>query len=220
VGANIVVDGVSYAPHGLPDVSALGADIYLFSAYKTWGPHQGVMTVRRDLLDELTNQSHFFNADAPRYKLIPAGPDHAQVAALAGVVEYMDEVYEHHFGHTATQAERGRAVHDLFRSHEVELLSRLLSFLRGRDDVRIVGPDHPETRASTVSIVPLGSSLEDMAHRLAEHKVMVGVGNFYGYRPLDAMGIEPAVGVLRMSFIHYTTRDEIDQLVEGLEQAL
>ena len=40
-----VVDGVSAAPHGLPDVTALGADIYLFSAYKTWGPHQGVMTL-------------------------------------------------------------------------------------------------------------------------------------------------------------------------------
>ena len=46
VGARVVVDGVSYAPHGLPDVGALGVDVYLFSAYKTWGPHQGVMFVR------------------------------------------------------------------------------------------------------------------------------------------------------------------------------
>jgi selenocysteine lyase/cysteine desulfurase len=61
-GAAVCVDGVSYAPHGFPDVGALGADIYLFSAYKTYGPHQGVMVVRRDLAERLPNQGHYFNA--------------------------------------------------------------------------------------------------------------------------------------------------------------
>src|SRR6056297_975980 len=42
-GAVSVVDGVSSAPHGLPNVRELGADIYLFLSYKTYGPHQGVM---------------------------------------------------------------------------------------------------------------------------------------------------------------------------------
>ncbi len=45
-GAVTVVDGVSYAPHGLPDLLQLGCDIYLFSAYKVYGPHQGIMAVR------------------------------------------------------------------------------------------------------------------------------------------------------------------------------
>jgi selenocysteine lyase/cysteine desulfurase len=80
-GALSVVDGVAYAPHGLPDVDALGADIYLFSLYKTYGPHQGLMVVRRPVLERLGNQGHFFNAEAPRKRLVPAGPDHAQIAA-------------------------------------------------------------------------------------------------------------------------------------------
>ena len=46
-GAIAVVDGVSFCGHGLPDVDALGADLYLFSLYKVYGPHQGVMVVRR-----------------------------------------------------------------------------------------------------------------------------------------------------------------------------
>src|SRR3546814_8614195 len=50
-GAVTCVDGVSYAPHGLPDVTALGADIYLFSLYKTYGPHQGLMVARRALAE-------------------------------------------------------------------------------------------------------------------------------------------------------------------------
>ena len=77
VGAVTCVDGVSYAPHGLPDVTALGADIYLFSLYKTYGPHQGLMVVRRDLAERLPNQAHFFNAGSILKKLTPAGPDHA-----------------------------------------------------------------------------------------------------------------------------------------------
>ena len=48
-GAVTCVDGVSMAPHGFPDIGALGTDIYLFSSYKTYGPHQGVMVVKREL---------------------------------------------------------------------------------------------------------------------------------------------------------------------------
>ena len=219
-GARVVVDGVSYAPHGLPDVERLGADVYLFSTYKTWGPHQGVMTVKRDLLDRLGNQSHFFHADRVRYKLVPAGPDHAQVAALAGVIEYLDAVYDHHFDVPADSAERGRVVHDLFGDHETELLARLLAYLGERDDVRIVGPVTAGSRAPTVSMIPRDRSLEDVRAILTDHRVMVGTGNFYGYRPLLAMGIPPETGVLRASFVHYTTHEEIDQLVEGLDRAL
>ena len=160
VDAHVVVDGVSYAPHGLPDVDALDTDVYLFSAYKTWGPHQGVMLVRRELLDRLANQSHYFNADVVRKKLLPAGPDHAQVAALSGIIEYLDGIYEHHFGQTGTQAERARAVHDLFRDHETELLAKLLAYLDEREDVRIVGPVNAQHRAPTVSIVPRHKTLE------------------------------------------------------------
>lgn len=40
-GALLVADGVSFAPHGLPDIKSLGVDIYLMSLYKTFGPHQG-----------------------------------------------------------------------------------------------------------------------------------------------------------------------------------
>jgi selenocysteine lyase/cysteine desulfurase len=60
-GARTVVDGVSYAPHGFPDVPGLGADVYLFSAYKTYGPHQGIMVLREAFGMELPGQGHYFN---------------------------------------------------------------------------------------------------------------------------------------------------------------
>ena len=220
VGAITAVDGVAWAPHGLPDVGALGADIYLFSLYKTWGPHLGLMTVKRELLDAAANQSHFFNAGEARKRLLPAGPDHAQIAASAGVCDYLDAVYDHHFEAPAAAAERGRRLGDLFRAHEMRLASPLLDWLKQRDDVRIVGPDDPARRAPTVSVLPLARDVRDVHRALTERRLMTGFGHFYGYRPLVGMDIEADPGVLRLSFLHYTTEGEIEQLIAGLEAAL
>jgi len=220
VGAIAVVDGVSYAPHGMPDIEALGADIYLFSLYKTWGPHLGLMFVRRELRQRMSNQSHFFHQGKARNMLTPAGPDHAQIAAVAGLVDYLDAVYAHHFSEQADSAQKGRSLHTLFSAHEKTLLAPLLDFLKSRDDVRIIGPDDARNRAATVTILPLRKKLEDVAGVLAEEKLMVATGNFYGVRPLGAMGIDLDPGVLRMSFVHYNTMAEIEHLLAGLSRAL
>jgi cysteine desulfurase family protein (TIGR01976 family) len=219
-GALVVVDGVAYAPHGLPDVGALDADIYLFSTYKTFGPHQGIMTVRRPLLDRLSNQGHYFNAENIRKKLLPAGPDHAQIAAVAGIADYFDRVYDHHFEHETVAAERGRRLHSLFREYEKKLLAPLLAWLRDRDGVRIVGPDDAAVRAPTVSVTLHDQSTAAVASQLADHKVMAGAGHFYGARPLEGMGIPLDPGVLRLSFVHYTSEEEIDQLIWALDAVL
>ena len=95
-GALSVVDGVGYAPHGFPDLNDLGADIYLFSLYKTFGPHLGLMYVNKALIEKMENQSHFFKEGITRSMLTPAGPDHAQIAAASGILDYFDLGYDHH----------------------------------------------------------------------------------------------------------------------------
>ena len=227
-GAVTVVDGVSYAPHGLPDVAGLGADVYLFSLYKTWGPHLGLMTVKRALVDRLANQGHFFNAGDPRKVLTPAGPDHAQIAAAAGVVHYVEMLHAHHVEAPPSDqvagepgpAERARTVADLMQRHEETLLAPLLAWIRDRGDVRLIGPDDPAVRAPTVSIVPTRKPVADVVATLTEHKLMVGSGDFYAVRPLEAMAVALEPGVLRLSFLHYTTVEEIDRLIRGLSAAL
>ncbi len=219
-GAIAVVDGVAWAPHGLPDVGALGADVYLFSLYKTWGPHLGLMTVKRELLDAVAHQGHFFNAGEPHKRLLPAGPDHAQIAASAGVCDYLDAVDAHHFEEPADARRRGHRLAALFRAREIELAEPLLDWLRRRDDLRVVGPDDPARRAPTVSVVPLARDAADIHRALIDHQLMTGHGDFYGVRPLIGMGIEPDPGVLRMSFLHYTTENEIDRLIAGLAAVL
>lgn len=219
-GIRVVVDGVAYAPHGLPDIGSLGADIYLFSLYKTWGPHLGLMTIKKDLMDALPNQGHFFNEHNIRKKMMPAGPDHAQIAAAAGIARYLDTVYEHHFPEQVSQAEKGHHLKKLFQDHETRLLTILLEWLRQRDDVYVVGPDDPELRVPTVSIVPKKKSIDEIFKVLTAEKLMAGQGHFYGARPLMGMNIPIDTGVLRLSFLHYTTDEEISQLIEGLSTAL
>lgn len=219
-GALSVVDGVGYAPHGFPDLKELGADIYLFSLYKTFGSHLGLMYVDHTLIGKMENQSHFFKEGITRSMLTPAGPDHAQIAASSGIVDYFDKVYEHHFDVEADPAERNRAVNRLFQNHENMLLERLLDFLRNRDDVQIVGPDTIEDRAPIVSIIPLNTNIKKVYATLTEHKLMLGMGNFYAVRPLDDMEIPRQPGVLRISFLHYTSMEDLDQLIEGLKVAL
>ncbi|MFW2384036.1 MAG: aminotransferase class V-fold PLP-dependent enzyme, partial [Acidimicrobiales bacterium] len=218
-GAVTVVDGVSAAPHGLPDIDALGADIYLFSSYKTYGPHQGVMVVRRGVAQMLPNQSHWFNDDEPHKRLVPAGPDHAQVAACNGIADYIDELHQHHFDDEVDAAERGRRVHELMRSHEIQLAGPLLAYLSERDDVRIMGPVDPTVRVPTVAFVP-GRSPTEVASELANHRVMAGSGDFYARRLVEAMGQPSNPGVVRLSFVHYTSPAEITQTIEALQAVL
>jgi selenocysteine lyase/cysteine desulfurase len=219
-GALSVVDGVGYAPHGFPDLKDLGADIYLFSLYKTFGPHLGLMYVNNELIGKMENQSHFFKEDISRSMLTPAGPDHAQIASASGILDYFDAVYEHHFDREAEPAQRNRAINRLFQEHEEALLDRLLDFLRSRDDVQIVGPEYSEERAPIVSIIPANKNLKKVYAGLTEHKLMLGMGNFYAVRPLMDMDIPNPPGVLRISFLHYTSMEEIDQLISGLKVAL
>lgn len=219
VGAITVVDGVSWAPHGLPDVPGLNADVYLFSLYKTYGPHQGLMVVRRGLIDRLANEGHYFNAHDVRKRLVPAGPDHAQVAAASGIAEYFDVLDAHHHPR-APAAGRPERVRTLLRSAEKPLLMPLLEFLQGRSDVRLLGPADAETRAPTVAFVPHRLAPSELGRRLAERGLMVGYGNFYAVRLLEALGVDPGQGAVRASFVHYTTADEVGSLIEALKASL
>ncbi len=218
-GAVACVDGVSYAPHGIPNIAQLGADIYLFSAYKTYGPHQGIMTIRADLAAALPNQGHVFNAGSPYKRFTPAGPDHAQVAACAGMVDYIDALHAHHFAPETAAAARGTQVHDLMRAHEAQLLQPLLDYVSQKNSVRLIGPADANHRAPTVALA-LQTRAEEAAAKLAQRAIMAGGGDFYATRPLSAMGVDMDRGVLRLSFVHYTSRAELDQLLEALDSVL
>lgn len=215
-----VVDGVSFAGHGLPDVDALGADIYLFSLYKAYGPHLGVMVIRDAMADKLGNQAHYFNK-AYRHKwFVPAGPDHAQVAASRGVLDYFDALHDHHFEATDSAAEKAKRVRSLMHDAEQVLLSKLLRFVDQHPKLILLGPADPTKRAATVSIIPKGQTPQELAQKLVDQGIICGAGHFYAVRLLEAMGVDTSTGVVRLSFVHYTNEAEMNQLIAALEKAL
>jgi len=217
-GARTVVDGVSYAPHGFPDVAALGCDAYLFSAYKTYGPHQGIMVLREAFGFELPGQGHFFNHGVLYKRHTPAGPDHAQIAACAGMADYVDALAARH-GIGGDAAARNRGVHDLMRAQEVAVIRPLLDYLAARNDLRLLGPRDAARRAPTVA-VDLGRDAEPVSEALGRMGIACWAGDFYAVRPLQALGIDLARGVLRMSAVHYTSAADVARLIEALDRVL
>ena len=218
-GAVVCVDGVSYAPHGLPNVDELGADIYLFSAYKVYGPHQGIMVIREDMGMKLPNQGHYFNGDTLYKRFTPAGPDHAQIAACAGMADYFDALHAHHFSPEPDAARRGATVHDLMRAQEVAVCQPLLDYLAARNDLRLIGPRDAARRAPTVAVV-LDRPAEPVSQALAQEGINCWAGDFYAVRPLTAMGVDLERGALRLSMVHYTAAADVTRLIAALDKVL
>lgn len=222
-GALLVVDGVSWAPHAAIDVVDLDCDFYLYSTYKTYGPHQGLIYARRSVLEGLQNQAHYFKADTPTAWLSPAGPDHAGVAASAGMVDYYEDLYRHHFGDPGASglslAKRIAAVYDLVAAHEEALMTPLIDFLHERE-ARLIGSDSSsrEVRAPTIAFTTDRAEPTSVVEALSADGIGIGHGDFYAIRLCEALGIPE--GVVRMSMVHYNTIDEVEQTIASLKKVM
>lgn len=221
VGARVIVDGVSFAPHGIPDVAALGADVYLFSLYKVFSVHQGLMVIRRELSDELPNQSHFFNVSEPSLRQNPAGPDHAQVACSDAVLDYIETLHAHHGGSAdASLREQVAGVTALWQQHEDSLTPILLDAVHSNDTFRLLGPETldgtPGHRCPTIAFSPSSMEPGEVELALVERGVQTSAHHFYGWRVLEGMGIDPTRGCVRLSFVHYTSPADVERVVTAL----
>jgi selenocysteine lyase/cysteine desulfurase len=183
------------------------------------------MVVRGGLLTELPNQGHYFNADLPDKRLNPAGPDHAQVAAAGAVLDYVEALDRHHGGSADDGLRAAVArVSALWRDHENSLTPVLLDQLAGRDDVRVLGPttiaEDGRHRCPTIAFSPLALDPATVAHRLVERGVQTSCGHYYAARVLDGVGLDPDRGVVRLSFVHYTSPTDVERAVTALDEAL
>jgi selenocysteine lyase/cysteine desulfurase len=200
--------------------------VYVFSLYKTYSVHQGLMVVRAGLMAELPNQSHFFNDAVADKRLNPAGPDHAQVAAAGAVLDYVEASFRHHGG--APGADLRTAVAQTsaqWRAHEDALTPLLLEALAGRDDVRLLGPTSVDAtpgrhRCPTLAFSPLAADPAEVAAALVERGVQTSASHYYAARVLDGLGVDPDRGVVRLSFVHYTSPPDVDRAVAALTDVL
>jgi cysteine desulfurase family protein (TIGR01976 family) len=224
VGALAFMDGTAYAPHFPIDVKALDVDFYVFSLYKVCGPHQSVMFGKRPLLERAANLNHFFIGDESiSYKLLPGGPNHELTAATVGVGDYFEGLYREHFKQPENSFHsRLKRVYQLIGAHEARLADRVEKFLRGRENVRILGrvPSKDGRLAPVVGFWVPGHSSAAIVAKLQERKIAIGHGDFWARRCITAIGLTPEDGVVRAGIAHYNSDGDIDRLLEGLEAAL
>jgi len=224
VGALTYIDAVQYAPHGPIDVQDLGCDFLVASAYKFYGPHQGVLWGREALLQEL-----------PAYKLrvVPnETPDKFETgtqslegqAGTIGAIEYLQWVGTtmgvDHMPSTPTMRQRTREVHGALAAmahYEHELAGRLIGGLQQIPGVEVRGITDPSAfarRVPTVSITAPGLVPADMATFLDTHGVYVWDGHSYALPVIEWLGLADLGGVVRIGPTHYNTVGEVDTVLQ------
>ena len=216
-GALVYVDGVAYAPHRRVDVDELGADLYVASLYKVYGPHLAALHFGKELLAMAKSQNHFFigNDEGP-YKLQPGNVNHELTASLPGIVDYFEELDRHHGGRGTIDG-----AFDHITAHESELAAPLLAYLDEHPRARLLGrPVVDELRAPTVSFVPLGQRASEVPPKMDAQKVAVRWGHFYAHRFCSRFGLHENDGVVRASMVHYNSPEEVDRLIQAFDAVL
>ncbi len=234
-GGLILVDGVSYAPHHAVDVKSLDVDFYGLSLYKVFGPHLGLLFVKKDHHHLLSNESLEFQPQqyekmttpgAPNYVRIalnPGGVNHEEGACLAGITDYMDSVYYHHFNEKEDQFVRVKKVFGLIETHESKMSEIFLDYIQSNPKVRLIGKTDSDTkqRQPTFSFtISSNLSNKEFLGELVKRKIAIQSGCFYAWRCIKALAIDTGTGVIRVSLVHYNTEDEVKYLCSCLEEII
>jgi len=220
---NIIVigDGVSYAPHGFPDVKDLGVDFYTFSLYKTYGPHLALLYGKEEILKNLPNQNHEFLEGKYPYTINPGGPNHEELVSLIGIYEYFENLYNHHFKNkNLNTLEKIKKINNLISVHEESIANPILNYLDKREDLNLIGKNKIENknRAPTISFYSNKKSSKEIAEILNKSKIATRNDNFYAWRCLNYLGIDTDDGVVRLSMTHYNNNEDTEKVIKALEK--
>jgi cysteine desulfurase family protein (TIGR01976 family) len=224
-GALLCVDGVAYAPHRALDMQALGADFYVFSFYKTFGPHYALLYGKRAHLLRLPGINHFFiGADAVPYKFQPGNVNYELSSSMLGLWDYFLGLAVAH-GRGDLAADRRACLafcFDTMAAHEEVLAERFLGFLRTKRRVRIIGGADAARaqRVPTISFVVEGRQSDAIVSAVDPHRIGIRYGDFYARRLIDDLGLAAQNGVVRVSMVHYNTQEEVDRLIAILDPLL
>ena len=212
VGALLLVDAVHYAPHFPLDVTAMGVDFLLCSAYKFYGPHVGVLYSRPGALDGLPTDRLKVQDPAAPYRIETGTLNHCAIHGVRAAIEYLAG-----WGSGATLRERLVDAMGAISAYEHRLASAYFDGVRRIRGVRVWGPDFSSrARAPTVSITLDAKTAAQAAAALGAQGFCVWDGNFYAARAVEVLGLEGRGGLLRTGISMYSTQADIDRLLAAL----
>lgn len=218
-GARICVDAVAYAPHRAIDVQGWDVDYYVFSLYKTYGPHYAVMYGKHQHLLELDTLYHYFyGKDKVPGKLEPGNPSYECAYSTLAIRDYFAGLG----GAAPTQRAALEAGFTAVTAQEDALVDRLLSYLTARNDCRIFGATRNvgSKRIPTVAFRFDGRDSGALAKSMDAHKIAIRHGDFHSRRLVEDLGQTGDGGLLRVSMVHYNTLEEVDRLCTAFDVIL
>lgn len=207
-GAIVLFDGSQAVVHRPVDVQAIGADFYVFTGHKLYGPTGiGVLWGRRALLERMppvfgggemiATVSFERSTWAPVPNKFEAGtPAILEAIGLGAAIRYV-----------------GAVGHEALALHEAALTEHALARLATIPGLRVVGA--AQDRGGVVSFTMEGAHPHDIATLLDLRGIAVRAGHHCAEPLMRRLGLD---GTARASFGMYTTRDEIDSLADGLER--
>lgn len=214
--ALLFVDAVQSVPHVPTDVGALGCDVLVCSPYKFFGPHQGILWGKADLLAGIeAYKVRPADPNPPAHRFETGTPSFEAQSGVLGTIEYLDWLGGH-FSDAHSRPQRLRAAMVACIAYESMLGERMLWGLRAIPGVQLWGRPTMEGRVPTFAITIDGHHPDEVAARLAEQNIFVWSGHFYAVEVIARLGLEAAGGLLRIGLCHYSTMEEVDRLLVAL----
>ena len=217
-GALVHVDGVHLTAHRLPDPAALGADLYVCSPYKFFGPHCGVLAADPALLETIHPDKLAPSTDRVPERFELGTLPYEQLAGATAAVDFLADLPGAAVGTAGSRRERLARGQAAVHGHEEALRTRLEDGLARLGD-RVVLHSRAADRTPTLFLTFPGRRSADVAEGLLAYDVLAPAGSFYALEPFRALGLDDDGGV-RVGLAAYTDAAEVDRLLEGLSTLL
>jgi len=213
VGARVLVDAVHYAAHHRIDAVAMGADVVACSPYKFYGPHMGALRVSAEVLAEI-DPPRLPCAGSHGAEILETGTlSHEGIAGSAAAVEFIAGLG----GTEGDLPHRLDVAFDLLERRGAEVAARMGDGLASLDGVEMFGPPSDGRRTTTFGFTVRGRDSEEVTRILAdEYGVFTSHGDFYATTVIEDLPVGPD-GLVRAGAACFTTDEEIDRLVAGVE---
>ena len=220
LGALVALDGVHMAQHRSIDLHGLGADIVATSPYKFFGPHQGMLGVRRAVLESWAPYKLRPASDAAPDRWETGTQSHEAMAGTIAAIEYLADAGRA-FGapRDATRRAAIEAAFSAFAAHEERLTTRFLAGIARIPRARLYGigdSTRIDERTPTFAVRIGAQHPLETAKRLADRGIFVWDGHYYAIELFERLGLLETGGAVRIGFCHYHTVDEVDRVLEAL----
>ena len=222
-GAEVFLDAVHYAPHGVIDVQDWDCDYLVCSGYKIFAPHMGFLWGKRALLERLPTFREDFIPDEVPTKIEVGTFVYENVAGMNAAITYLQALGRKVLPDGEDVSSRGllAAAMEAIRAYEARLSAETLRRLSEIDGVTVYGIREERQfrhRVPTICFNLNGLDASVTADRCAAEGIGVRDGNMYSPRLLHRMGIPVKSGAVRASLVHYNTVEEIDRFAEVLRR--